>query len=260
MCREDEMCTGLTIADVIRTCLGPQAMLKMLMDPMGGIVMTNDGNAILREITVQHPAGKSVIEIARTQDEEVGDGTTSVIVLSGEMLVNAEPFLERGLHPSIIIKAYKRALMDIMHALNEQLSTSVDCQDSRKLTELIRSCVGTKFIGSWSDLACQIALDAVRLITSEQNGCRDIDIKRYVKVSIYKFMCGIEPNSDWSVLINNLVAVGAAKVRVTLVVLKPVVVVLEKARKPVAIIKTIPVIVMECNRSHSENISAPLGH
>ncbi len=59
------------IADVIRTCLGPQAMLKMLMDPMGGIVMTNDGNAILREITVQHPAGKSMIEIARTQDEEV---------------------------------------------------------------------------------------------------------------------------------------------------------------------------------------------
>lgn len=59
------------IADVIRTCLGPQAMLKMLMDPMGGIVMTNDGNAILREITVQHPAAKSMIEIARTQDEEV---------------------------------------------------------------------------------------------------------------------------------------------------------------------------------------------
>ena len=64
-----------TIADVIRTCLGPRAMLKMLMDPMGGIVMTNDGNAILREITVQHPAAKSLIEIARTQDEEVrGDG------------------------------------------------------------------------------------------------------------------------------------------------------------------------------------------
>lgn len=70
-----------TIADVIRTCLGPRAMLKMLMDPMGGICMTNDGNAILREITVQHPAAKSLIEVARTQDEEVGDGTTSVIIL-----------------------------------------------------------------------------------------------------------------------------------------------------------------------------------
>ncbi|MGH0190006.1 UNVERIFIED_CONTAM: hypothetical protein FKN15_041308 [Acipenser sinensis] len=72
-----------TIADVIRTCLGPRAMMKMLLDPMGGIVMTNDGNAILREIQVQHPAAKSMIEISRTQDEEVGDGTTSVIILGG---------------------------------------------------------------------------------------------------------------------------------------------------------------------------------
>jgi len=71
------------VADIIRTCLGPRAMLKMLMDPMGGIVMTSDGNAILREIMVQHPAAKSMIEIARTQDEEVGDGTTSVIILGG---------------------------------------------------------------------------------------------------------------------------------------------------------------------------------
>merc|ERR1711913_6126 len=77
---------GKTIGDVIRTCLGPRSMLKMLMDPMGGICMTNDGNAILREIIVQHPAAKSMIEISRTQDEEVGDGTTSVIILAGEML------------------------------------------------------------------------------------------------------------------------------------------------------------------------------
>merc|ERR1719237_2055304 len=74
-------------------------MLKMLMDPMGGIVMTNDGNAILREVTVQHPAAKTLIEIARTQDEEVGDGTTSVIVMAAEMLGVAEPLLEKNLHP-----------------------------------------------------------------------------------------------------------------------------------------------------------------
>merc|ERR1712107_552371 len=85
---------GKAIGDVVRTCLGPRAMLKMLMDPMGGIVMTNDGNAILREITVQHPAAKTMIEIARTQDEEVGDGTTSVIVLAAEMLGVSHQFLE----------------------------------------------------------------------------------------------------------------------------------------------------------------------
>lgn len=70
-----------TVSDVIRTCLGPKAMLKMILDPMGGILLTNDGNAILREIEVAHPAAKSMIELSRTQDEEVGDGTTSVIIL-----------------------------------------------------------------------------------------------------------------------------------------------------------------------------------
>lgn len=73
--------TPTSVADIIRSCLGPKAMLKMLLDPMGGIVLTNDGHAILREIEVSHPAAKSMIELSRTQDEEVGDGTTSVIIL-----------------------------------------------------------------------------------------------------------------------------------------------------------------------------------
>lgn len=73
--------TLLRVADIIRSCLGPKAMLKMLLDPMGGIVLTNDGHAILREIEVAHPAAKSMIELSRTQDEEVGDGTTTVIIL-----------------------------------------------------------------------------------------------------------------------------------------------------------------------------------
>jgi len=72
---------GYRVADIIRSCLGPKAMLKMLLDPMGGIVLTNDGHAILREIEVAHPAAKSMIELSRTQDEEVGDGTTTVIIL-----------------------------------------------------------------------------------------------------------------------------------------------------------------------------------
>lgn len=72
---------GCRVADIIRSCLGPKAMLKMLLDPMGGIVLTNDGHAILREIEVAHPAAKSMIELSRTQDEEVGDGTTTVIIL-----------------------------------------------------------------------------------------------------------------------------------------------------------------------------------
>lgn len=75
----------VSVADIIRSCLGPKAMLKMLLDPMGGIVLTNDGHAILREIEVAHPAAKSIIELSRTQDEEVGDGTTTVIILGMSM-------------------------------------------------------------------------------------------------------------------------------------------------------------------------------
>merc|ERR1719439_267385 len=103
---------GKTVAGIVRTTLGPKAMLKMLLDPMGGIVMTNDGNAILREVDVSHPAAKNMIELSRAQDEEVGDGTTSVIILSGEMLGVAEPLLEKKLHPTLIVSGYMKALED----------------------------------------------------------------------------------------------------------------------------------------------------
>lgn len=81
-----------SVADIIRSCLGPKAMLKMLLDPMGGIVLTNDGHAILREIEVSHPAAKSMIELSRTQDEEVGDGTTTVIILGMKVLLLLKVF------------------------------------------------------------------------------------------------------------------------------------------------------------------------
>ena len=98
------------VADVIRTTLGPRSMLKMLLDPMGGIVLTNDGHAILREIDVSHPAAKSMLELSRAQDEEVGDGTTSVIVLSGELLTVAAPFLSDKMHPTVIVRGFHEAL------------------------------------------------------------------------------------------------------------------------------------------------------
>jgi len=178
----ENIAAGKTVADVIRTCLGPRAMLKMLMDPMGGIVLTNDGNAILREITVQHPAAKSMIEISRTQDEEVGDGTTSVIILAGEVLAVSEPFLQQHMHPTLIISAYRQALEDAINLLRDQVSVPVDVTDRSKVLSIIKSCLGTKFVNRWSELACKIALDAVSCVTIDENGRREIDIKRYAKV------------------------------------------------------------------------------
>merc|ERR1719184_634647 len=171
-----------TIADVIRTCLGPRAMMKMLLDPMGGIVMTNDGNAILREIQVQHPAAKSMIEISRTQDEEGGDGTTSVVVLAGEVLQMASQYIEEKIHPTVIIAGYRQALDDMLDILKNKISIPIDTTNDEEMIKVLKSCLGTKFLNAWSEMSCKIALTAVRTCSTDAYGHREIDIKRYAKV------------------------------------------------------------------------------
>lgn len=169
------------VADIIRTCLGPRAMLKMVLDPMGGIALTNDGNAILREIDVAHPAAKSMIELSRAQDENVGDGTTSVIILAGEVLAMAEPWIEKGVHPHVIINGYVKALDDCLAAM-EKYAITVDPTNRGQMIKIISSCIGTKFISRWSDLMCGLALDAVNYVTVVEGGQKEIDIKRYARI------------------------------------------------------------------------------
>ncbi|KAH9045998.1 T-complex protein 1 [Lactarius hengduanensis] len=170
-----------TVADVIRTCLGPKSMLKMILDPMGGIILTNDGNAILREIDVAHPAAKNMIELSRTQDEECGDGTTSVIVLAGEILAQSLSQLERDIHPVVIISAYNKALQAALEVVS-RISVPIDTTDDTQMLALIKTSIGTKFVIRWSDLMCRLALEAVRIVSAEDAGVRTIDIKRYARV------------------------------------------------------------------------------
>jgi len=170
------------IADVIRTCLGPRAMLKMLMNPMGSIVMTNDGNAILREITVQHPSAKTMIEISRTQDEEVGDGTTSVIVLTGELLSLSQTYIEQNMHPTIIIRALRQALEDSVQILKEKVAIPIDVNNDQQILKIIGSCLGTKILGQYGEFACNLALDSVRTVYINEHGRKEIDIKKYVRI------------------------------------------------------------------------------
>jgi len=177
-----------TVADVIRTCLGPRAMLKMILDPMGGILLTNDGNAILREIEVAHPAAKSMIELSRTQDEEVGDGTTSVIILAGEILAQAMPHLERNIHPVVIISAYKRALTEAL-AIIDRISIPVDPENEDEMLKLIKTSIGTKFVSRWSELMCKLAFKAVKTVSKGDDGNdinggsrKEVDIKRNARV------------------------------------------------------------------------------
>lgn len=170
------------VADIVRTTLGPRAMLKMLLDANGSILTTNDGNAILREIDVSHPAAKSIIDLSRTQDEEVGDGTTSVIILAGEMLSAAEQFLERNIHPTVIIRGYLRALEDAIDIV-DNISFKLDVNNREELIKTVSSCIGTKFTHRFGTLIADLALDAVLTVAVDiPGGGREIDLKKYAKI------------------------------------------------------------------------------
>ena len=188
------------VADIIRTCLGPRAMLKMLMDPLGGIVMTNDGNAILREIDVAHPAAKSMLELARSQADEVGDGTTSVVIIAGEILACASQLLlDAKIHPIRVIAGFRRALDDSLRVLQD-ISQPVDASSDSAMAKLVASCIGTKFTAAWTDLMTGLAVKAVRIVaglmpstssstsSSSMNAAianltaEDIDLKQYARV------------------------------------------------------------------------------
>merc|ERR1712107_166611 len=116
------------------------------------------------------------------QDDEVGDGTTSVIVLAAEMLGVSHQFLEEKMHPTVVIQAYRQALEDAAVILADNVSTKIDLDDAVAVRKVIQSCVGTKFIAKWSDLACDIAMDAVKTVTMIAGDKKEIDIKRYAKV------------------------------------------------------------------------------
>eukprot|EP00894_Picocystis_sp_ML_P000015 jgi/Pico_ML_1/50532/g1722.t1 len=170
------------VSDIIRTTLGPRSMLKMLLDAQGGIVLTNDGNAILREIDVVHPAAKSMIDLSRTQDEEVGDGTTSVIILAGELLRSAEPLLEGKMHPTVIVRGYVKALEDALKVV-EEVSFPVDVDNREEMQKIVNSCVGTKYTARFGNLIANLALDAVLAVVKDRgDGTKEIDVKQYAKV------------------------------------------------------------------------------
>jgi T-complex protein 1 subunit gamma len=156
-------------------------MLKMLLDPRGGIVMTNDGNCILREVDVSHPAAKSMIELSRAQDEEVGDGTTSVIILSGEILSNAEPLLERNFHPTVIVKGYSQALQCALDTC-KKISRTIDINNMSELREIVLSAVGTKFSARWGAQMVDMAIKAVLKVVTKKGDYTEVDVKRYVRI------------------------------------------------------------------------------
>ena len=170
------------IAEAIRSTLGPRGMDKMLVSGIGDITITNDGAAILDEIDVQHPAAKMIVEVAKTQDDMVGDGTTTAVVLSGELLKEAEELLEQNIHPTLIVSGYRKAAQRAMEVL-DKMGITVDLDDRETLKKVAVTSMGSKAVGTAREHFADIAVDAVKQI-AEKRGDKwvvDIDNVQIVK-------------------------------------------------------------------------------
>lgn len=159
------------IGNAVRTTLGPRGMDKMLVSEMGDIVITNDGATILEEMNVEHPAAKIMVEIAKTQDKEVGDGTTTAVMLGGELLKRAGDLLDQGIHPSTIIRGYKRAAEHAEKILKE-MSYKVTLEDTETLERIASISMGSKTVGfgKAKDVLGKLVVSAVRQVAEKKDG------------------------------------------------------------------------------------------
>ena len=157
------------IAEMVRSTLGPRGMDKILVDSIGDVIVTNDGATILDKMDVEHPAAKMLIEVAKAQDNSVGDGTTSAVVLTGELLKRAEDLIEQKIHPSTIITGYRRALDVALQKLNE-IASPIKLEDKKTLEKIIKTALGSKSLGFATDHIADLAINAVLKIVEERDG------------------------------------------------------------------------------------------
>ncbi len=157
------------IADAVRSTLGPRGMDKMLVDSMGDVVITNDGVTILKEIDVDHPAAKMLVEVAKTQDEECGDGTTTAVILAGELLKKAEALIEQNVHPTVISGGYRLAAMKARELLDE-VAIDVSPDNKEVLLDIARTSMISKSVSASRDLLARVAVAAVSSVAEKKDG------------------------------------------------------------------------------------------
>ena len=180
--RKSNMMAAQIIAEVLKTTLGPKGMDKMLIDSLGDITITSDGATVLDEIDVQHPAAKMMIEVAKTQDKEVGDGTTTSVLLAGALLGKASELIEDNIHPSIIITGYQAAAEKALEAL-EAAAIDVDMEDHETLMKLSNTSIRGKAVSNTRDHLSGVVIDAIKQIIEHRNGdvIADVDNVQIVK-------------------------------------------------------------------------------
>jgi thermosome len=154
------------VADAVRSTLGPRGMDKMLVDSLGDVVITNDGVTILKEMDIEHPAAKMLVEVAKTQDAEAGDGTTTAVILAGELLKKAEDLIEQNIHPTVIASGYRQAAGKAREVL-ERISTKVTIKDTNVLRDVAITAMQSKSASGQKEHLADIAVKAVTTVAEE---------------------------------------------------------------------------------------------
>ena len=155
------------VADAVRSTLGPRGMDKMLVDSLGDVVITNDGVTILKEIDIEHPAAKMLVEVAKTQDEEAGDGTTTAVVLAGELLKQAEDLIDQNIHPTVIAAGYRQASEKAREVL-EKVAMKISIKDVDTLKKVAMTSMSSKSASGHKELLADIAVKAVSTVAEQR--------------------------------------------------------------------------------------------
>jgi thermosome len=163
------------ISDAVKSTLGPKGMDKMLVDSMGDVVVTNDGATILKEIDVEHPSAKMIVEVAKSQDEECGDGTTTAVILTGELLKYAGELLDQNIHPTVICGGYKLAADKAVETLNK-LAIPIKSGDKKTLRNIAMTSMASKSASGEKEVLAEVVVDAVTKVAEKINGKTYVDL------------------------------------------------------------------------------------
>ena len=177
--RRNNIMAAKTLADIIRTSLGPRGMDKMIRSKNGEVTITNDGATILKQMSVMHPAAKMLVEISHAQDVEAGDGTTSVVVFAGALLSAALGLLEKNIHPTVITDGYQFAMEEAQKVL-EKIETPISLNDREEIIKNAITSLSSKVVSNYSQVLAPIAVDSVLKLVKEND--TNIDLKD-IKIS-----------------------------------------------------------------------------
>ncbi|HET6726840.1 MAG TPA: thermosome subunit beta [Nitrososphaeraceae archaeon] len=173
--QKNNIAAAKLIAEVVKSSLGPRGMDKMLVDGLGDVTITNDGATILKEIDVQHPAAKMMVEISKATDNEVGDGTSSVVVLAGALIEKAEELIAKDVHPTIIVDGYRKSALKSIEIFN-QIAQKIDGRNKSELVKVAKTSMQTKLVSKESDALSELVVNAALEVSEPNESGYSVDI------------------------------------------------------------------------------------